>query len=219
MITRSKAPLRPGLTGSVKKNDYSTAFRGFNFMGFFNEYKVIVPPLRIKNWIKDDLETLMGLYYTGASRSSVESIDQQQINTHSGNKQSIDAMHAPKQAAVELKEAVLRGDIQPFGQIPGQSWIAKKKMAEKISNPVIDEFFDVPMSNGVIAGKGSSVGGGGFIMLLVHPIKRVQVVKAQQKLEGQLMNFHFSKDACKGWKIMNNHDRRNPGIRNHSQNY
>lgn len=207
-----------GLSGG-KQDQYSAAFGGFNFMEFFNEDKVIVNPLRIKNWIKDELQAAMVLYYTGASRSSAEIIDQQKKNTNEGNKKSIEAMHALKSAAVEMKEAVLRGDIQQFAQILGKSWDEKKKMADKISNPMIDEIFDVAMANGAIAGKVSGAGGGGFIMLVVDPVKKVQVVKALEELDGKVMNFHFSEGGCHGWKIMNNNDRKALGIRNHSLNY
>jgi len=187
-----------------KQDQYSAAFGGFNFMEFYDNDKVIVNPLRIKNWIKDELEASMILYYTGASRSSANIIDQQKKNTIEGNQQSIEAMHALKVAAVKMKEAILKGDINGFSELLGQSWIEKKKMASQISNPMIEDIFKIALNNGAKAGKVSGAGGGGFIMFVVDPVKKLDVVNALQKLNGQVMNFHFSEGGCHGWKIFNN---------------
>jgi len=192
-----------GLSGG-KQDQYSAAFGGFNFMEFYDNDKVIVNPLRIKNWIKDELEASMILYYTGASRSSASIIDQQKKNTKEGNIQTIGAMHALKIAAIKMKEAILKGDINSFSELLGLSWIEKKKMASQISNPMIEEIFEIAINNGAKAGKVSGAGGGGFIMFVVDPVKKLDVIMALQQLNGQVMNFHFSEGGCHGWKIFNN---------------
>lgn len=192
-----------GLSGG-KQDQYSATFGGFNYMEFYDNDKVIVNPLRIKNWIKDELEASMILFYTGASRSSADIIDQQKKNTDEGNQQAIDAMHALKVTAIKMKEAILKGDINSFSDILGHSWIEKKKMAKQISNPMIDNIFEIALKNGAKAGKVSGAGGGGFIMFVVDPVKKLKVVKALQQLEGKVMNFHFSEGGCHGWKIFNN---------------
>lgn len=192
-----------GLSGG-KQDQYSAAFGGFNFMEFFENDKVIVNPLRIKNWIKDELQASMVLYYTGASRSSAAIIDQQKKNTSEGNVQTIEAMHALKNGAIKMKEAVLKGDIKGFSNILRESWIEKKKMANKISNPMIEEIFEIALDNGATAGKISGAGGGGFIMFVVDPVKKVKLTNALSPLAGQVINFNFSEGGCHGWKIFDN---------------
>lgn len=184
-----------------KQDQYAAAFGGFNYMEFLSDNHVIVNPLRIKRWIIDELESSMVLYYTGASRSSAKIIDEQKKNTSSGNTVAIEAMHRIKQSAKDMKDVLLRGDIQGFAKILGKAWEDKKKMATSITNPMIQQVMDVAMEAGAIAGKVSGAGGGGFIMFVVKPTHKKQVMRALEKLDGQVMNFQFSYGGTHGWKI------------------
>jgi len=184
-----------------KQDQYAAAFGGFNFMEFIKDERVIVNPLRVKQWIIDELESNMVLYYTGASRSSATIIDEQIKNTSSGNVTAIDAMHRIRQSSIDMKEAILKGDIQWFARILGQAWFDKKRMATSITNPQIDSIFDVAMNAGAITGKVSGAGGGGFIMFVVDPLNRIDVIRALNKLEGRVVDFNFTKGGCHSWRI------------------
>lgn len=189
-----------GLSGG-KQDQYAAAFGGFNFMEFLKDNHVIVNPLRIKRWIIDELESSMVLYYTGASRSSAQIIDEQKKNTTNNNELAIQAMHKIKQSAIDTKTALLKGDINAFASILGEAWENKKKMAKCISNDMIQEAFDVAMASGAIAGKVSGAGGGGFIMFVVEPTKKRMIENALRKLGGNVMGFQFSEGGTHGWKI------------------
>lgn len=191
-----------GLEGG-KQDQYAAAFGGFNFMEFMTNGGVIVNPLRIKRWVIDELESSIVLYYTGASRSSAAIIKEQQKNTSGGNDTAIQAMHKIKQSATDMKRALLEGNIKAFGQILGSAWEEKKKMASAISNPMIQEAFDVATQAGAIAGKVSGAGGGGFIIFMTDPTKKYDVVQALSKMEGRVVAFQFSEGGTHGWKIFN----------------
>lgn len=184
-----------------KQDQYAAAFGGFNFMEFLPDDHVIVNPLRVKRWIIDELETNILLYYTGASRLSAEIIDEQRKNTSGGNQTAIEAMHHIKQSAVEMKEALLRGDIGRFADILGRAWENKKKMASPITNAYIDKAFRVAKEAGAVTGKVSGAGGGGFIIFIVEPTRRLNVVRALNELDGRVVDFQFSEGGAHGWKI------------------
>lgn len=191
-----------GLSGG-KQDQYAAAFGGFNFMEFLTDDHVIVNPLRIKPWIIEELQASLLLFYTGASRSSAKIIDEQRKNTSSNNAVAIEAMHKIKQSAIDMKTAILKGDIQNFAVILGQAWEDKKKMATSITNPVIQKAFDTALAAGAIAGKVSGAGGGGFIMFVVEPTKRKNVEFALQNIEGSVVEFQFSDHGTQSWKIFN----------------
>lgn len=184
-----------------KQDQYAAAFGGFNFMEFLKEDLVIVNPLKIKRWIVDELEASIVLYFTGASRSSAKIINEQKDNTSKGNNAAVEAMHKIKQSALDMKWALLKGDMHKFAEILGEGWENKKKMASAISNPMIQEAFDVAIPAGAKSGKVSGAGGGGFIMFMVEPTKKKEVVNALSKLDGFVMPFQFTDGGAHGWKI------------------
>lgn len=189
-----------GLSGG-KQDQYAAAFGGFNFMEFMQNDIVIVNPLKVKRWIIDELEASLVLYFTGRSRSSAAIIDQQRERTSAGNQRSIEAMHRIKQSAIDMKLAVLKGDMNEFARVLGQAWEDKKKMADAITNPVIEEAFRVAREAGALCGKVSGAGGGGFIMFFVEPTRKVAVIEALKSLDGFTMPFNFTEGGAHGWKI------------------
>lgn len=184
-----------------KQDQYAAAFGGFNFIEFMKDDIAIVNPLKIKRWIIDELEASMLLYFTGRSRSSAAIIDEQQKNTQQGNNDAIEAMHKIKQSAIDTKLALLKGDIKAFADILREAWENKKRMANNITNSVIQQAMDVAMRAGAKAGKVSGAGGGGFIMFVVEPTRKKEVEEALKQLDGFVMPFNFSDGGAHGWKI------------------
>ncbi len=184
-----------------RQDQYAAAFGGFNFMEFLPEDLAIVNPLKVKDWIVEELEASLVLYYTGRSRSSGAIISEQQKATSSGNEVAIEAMHRIRQSAVDMKQALLVGDMPFFSKILGSAWEDKKKMADAITNPMIQEVFDVAIAAGALSGKVSGAGGGGFVMLMTPPERRVAVTEALGALPGKIVPFQFTNKGAVSWKL------------------
>ncbi len=189
-----------GLRGGAQ-DQYAATFGGVNFMEFHEQDRVIVNPLRVKKWILSELQASLVLYYTGVSRSSDKIIAQQIKSYQSGAGQSIEAVHQLKADATQMKEAVLRGNIRRFGEILGRSWETKRKLADQISNPEIEEVMEVARKAGAWAGKVSGAGGGGFIMFVVDPVERIQLVQALRHLNGEVVPFQFEPHGAAAWNV------------------
>ena len=184
-----------------KQDQYAAAFGGFNFMEFLPSDLVIVNPLNVKDWIIQELEASLLLYFTGRSREGAHIIEKQQQAARSGSTVAIEAMHRIRQSAVDMKLALLQGRMDVFARIMGQAWEDKKKMADTITNPMIQEAFDVAMAAGAISGKVSGAGGGGFIMLMVPPVKKYLISQALSQLPGKVVPFQFTEKGAIAWKL------------------
>jgi D-glycero-alpha-D-manno-heptose-7-phosphate kinase len=195
-IERKDAALQGG-----RQDQYAATFGGFNFMEFYDGDRVIVNPLRIKNWIMSELEASIVLFFTGVSRSSAAIIAEQRRNIEGGNTQSVDAMHRLKADAYEMKEAVLKGDIRRFARVLNSSWAAKRNAASQISNNSIERLIAVAFEHGATAAKVSGAGGGGFLMLVVDPVRRIEVMQRLSSEPGQVMSCSFTKRGTEGWRI------------------
>ena len=184
-----------------RQDQYAAAFGGVNFIEFFADDRVIVNPLRVKNWIMSELETSLVLFNSGTSRFSARIIEQQTANLRDENSAALSSMHALKADAFAMKECLLKGDLLRFAEVMRRSWEAKKKLADSISTSHIDEVHDAAVAAGALAGKVSGAGGGGFMTFLVDPVRRMDVIRALNTQEGQVMTCHFTRQGTEGWKI------------------
>jgi D-glycero-alpha-D-manno-heptose-7-phosphate kinase len=190
-----------GLHGG-KQDQYAAAFGGFNFLEFDNSNDVLVNPLRVKEWIVSELETSMVLFFTGKSRSSAAIIEEESRNVREKNEVAVEAMHQTKKQAYRMKEALLRGNVKLMGDVMRAAWEQKKLMAATISNEKIDSLYDLAMGEGAFCGKVTGAGGGGFMMFLVDPSKRLSVARALRATgEGEVMDCHFVPVGATAWRV------------------
>ncbi len=190
-----------GLSGG-KQDQYAATFGGFNFIEFGIGGHVTVNPLRIKNWIKNELESSLVLYYTGTSRDSAKIIDEQVATSKKSESKSLDSMHLLKEAAFSMKSSILKGEFDEFADCLRSSWAEKKKTASVISNPEIDEMYNFVMENGGKAAKISGAGGGGFMMIVCDPTKRFSLITAlKEKNRGQVFTTSFTDKGTQAWTL------------------
>ncbi|MES2960920.1 MAG: dehydrogenase [Pseudomonadota bacterium] len=191
-----------GMKGG-KQDQYAGTFGGVNFMEFYKDDKTIINPLKVRRWILSELEQSLILFYTGVSRDSSSIIEEQSRDVENKSEKTIESMLAIKQEAFEMKEALLKGDIKAIASSMRRGWEAKKASSAKISNSNIDRIYNMIMDAGAMAGKISGAGGGGFIMFLVPPSKRMKILRLlDQEKNGRTMPCHFVDEGTQSWRIM-----------------
>jgi D-glycero-alpha-D-manno-heptose-7-phosphate kinase len=183
-----------------KQDQYAATFGGFNFMEFYDNNKVIVNPLRIKQECINELEFTLLLYYTGKSRLSSKIVEVEQKSMIEKNKRTIEAMHRLKEQAILMKEIILKGKFGDIGELLEYGWRYKKQITEGISNSVIDEIYDVARKAGATGGKISGAGGGGFMMLCCPGNSRYKVIEALKPFGGEFRRFQFTNYGLITWK-------------------
>jgi D-glycero-alpha-D-manno-heptose-7-phosphate kinase len=188
-----------GLSGG-RQDQYAATFGGFNFIEFYDNDRVIVNPLKIKEKIVSELEASMLLYDTGVSRASSIIIEDQKKVLNVNQEQRLAAMHRIKESSYVIKEMVLKGDFPKLYSTIRSAWEAKKGTSDMITNRNLENIYDMAMEAGAHCGKISGAGGGGFMMLFVDPIKKLNVIKALRSLNGNFVNFHFVNTGACSWK-------------------
>lgn len=183
-----------------KQDQYAATFGGVNFMEFFNDNKVIVNPLRIKNEYLNELAYNLLLFNTETSRFSSSIIERQSKNITNKESKSIEATHKLKEQAVRMKEALLKGEIDKIGEILDYGWKHKKLLAEGITNPLIDKIYDCAISNGATGGKISGAGGGGFIIFYCPQNTRNKVINSLKQF-GDIKRYEFTNYGLTTWSV------------------
>lgn len=187
-----------GLAGG-KQDQYAATFGGVNFMEFYNDDKVIVNPLRIRNEYLEELEHNLVLYFTSTSRESAAIIKEQQKNVVQKNERSIEAMHQLKEQAKRMKEALLQGKLNEIGEILDYGFQQKREMAANISNSLIEEVYTAAKKSGATGGKISGAGGGGFMFFYCPGNTRYAVIKTLNSFGGEVRSYQFSTNGLRTW--------------------
>jgi len=184
-----------------KQDQYAATFGGVNYIEFQPGDKVIVNPLHLKNEILYELEFNLLLYFTATQRLSAAIIDEQVKNVKEKNVRSVDAMHNLKEQAHQMKDSLLRGELNKIGEIMHFGWQNKKQMAQSISNPLIDDIYATALKNGASGGKISGAGGGGFMFFFCPGITKIKVARSIESFGGKVQPFKFTQQGLTTWTI------------------
>ncbi len=184
-----------------RQDQYAATFGGVNFMEFYENDRVIVNPLRIKQAYLHELENNLVLFFTATSRESAIIIKEQQNNVTSNNTSSIEAMHQLKEQAKMMKNALLRGKLNDIGEILDYGFQQKRRMAANISNSRIEEIYETAKKHGATGGKISGAGGGGFMIFYCPGTSRYKVIESLGQFGGSCRNYQFTKFGLTSWTV------------------
>jgi len=151
-----------------KQDQYAAACGGFNFIEFHRDNAVSLHPIICGREMIVELQRWLMMFYTGVTRSAGTILDSQSaaMENDSGKQGCVRAMVA---LAHQLRDELQRERLESFGNILHENWELKKKLAEGISNPEIEEWYTCARSRGAIGGKVLGAGAGGFLMFFVPP--------------------------------------------------
>lgn len=159
-----------------KQDQYAAAYGGLNFYEFRKDGSVIVEPVIMKNSAQRQLESNLMMFYTGQLHSASAILKEQSSNITKGDKE----LNQLKMCdlARTLRDELQNNHVDVMGEILHEGWELKRTLASGISNPLIDECYDVARKNGAIGGKLLGAGGGGFLLFYVPEEKQRQVKEA-----------------------------------------
>jgi D-glycero-alpha-D-manno-heptose-7-phosphate kinase len=169
------------------------AYGGFNRIDFHPDGSFSVLPFILPAARRTELAQSLMLFFTGFSRFASDFAGDQIKNMNSRKHQLRMIRGLVDSAADILLDA--KAPLRELGELMHQSWLIKRELASSVSNSQIDEIYEAGRQSGAVGGKLLGAGGGGFMVLLVDPEKRVSVRERLKKLVH--VNIGFDNDGSK----------------------
>jgi D-glycero-alpha-D-manno-heptose-7-phosphate kinase len=183
-----------------RQDQYAAAFGGFNFIEFSRDH-TIVTPLRVPRDLVNELEYHLLLVYTGGTRVSARIVDTQMSRYRRGEAAAVEGLDRLKALAVELKNRLLRGQLDDFGRLLHDAWETKKRLADPITNATIDGLYAAALAAGALGGKILGAGGGGHL-LIYCPVERKHAIAAElERHGGRVVPFAFEWRGLQTWRV------------------
>ncbi|MGB6936356.1 MAG: hypothetical protein WBE14_06570 [Xanthobacteraceae bacterium] len=156
--------------------------------------------MRISTTYLCEFEASIIVCFTGQSRASA--IIQDQVRAATENDQgAVEALHQLKADALEMKQALLAGNVHRVAQVLNRSWQAKRRTSKSVTNSKVDEIFELGLKNGAVAGKVSGAGGGGFLMFMTQSEHRYRLVTALNEAGSMAMPVQFTENGAESWVV------------------
>ena len=174
-----------------KQDQYIAAYGGLTCFTFHKDDSVTTLPLKISMDTMFDLEDNILLFFTGYSRSASEILKDQKNKTQSSDKEMLKNLHFVKDLGYQSKETLEAGDVLKFGELMHEHWEHKKRRSGGMSNPKIDEWYELGMKNGAVGGKLVGAGGGGFLMFYAADRNKLRHAMSKAGLEEVRFRFDF----------------------------
>jgi D-glycero-alpha-D-manno-heptose-7-phosphate kinase len=174
-----------------KQDQYIAAYGGLTCFTFHEDDSVTAVPLSVSMDTMLDLEDNILLFFTGYSRSASDLLKDQEVRTRKSDENMLNNLHFVKQLGYRSKDALERGDTSAFGKLLHEHWEEKKRRSGGMSNPRIDEWYDLGLDNGAAGGKLVGAGGGGFLMFYAHDRNKLRHAMARAGLQEVRFGFDF----------------------------
>lgn len=174
-----------------KQDQYIAAVGGVTCFTFHKDDKVTAVPLGINMDTMFDLEDNLLLFFTGFARSASGILKDQKVRSQQNDTEMLNNLHYVKELGYRSKDALMAGNTTLFGELMHEHWEHKKRRSGGMSNPKIDEWYELGMKNGAVGGKLVGAGGGGFLMFLAHDRNKLRDAMTSAGLEEVRFKFDF----------------------------
>jgi D-glycero-alpha-D-manno-heptose-7-phosphate kinase len=174
-----------------KQDQYIASFGGITCFHFNPDESVDAAPLQLSMDTLFNLEDNLLLFFTGYSRSAGSILQDQQQRSEKSDPAMLANLHYVKELGLRSQVALEAGRTAEFGEIMHEHWEHKKKRSGGMSNPQIDEWYELGRQNGALGGKLVGAGGGGFLLFYAQDRKQLRQAMVHAGLEEVRFRFDF----------------------------
>jgi D-glycero-alpha-D-manno-heptose-7-phosphate kinase len=174
-----------------KQDQYIAAYGGITCFKFLEDGRVEAWPLKLSKETRDDLEDNLLLFFTGYSRSASAILKEQDQKSKQSDAGMIENLHFVKDLGLQSQSALEGGNLAEFARLMDVHWQRKKQRSGGMSNPKINEWYDLAMASGALGGKLIGAGGGGFLMFYAEDKTKLRRAMARAGLQEIRFRFDF----------------------------
>jgi D-glycero-alpha-D-manno-heptose-7-phosphate kinase len=174
-----------------KQDQYIAAYGGITCFKFLPGGKVEAWPLKLSEETLYNLEDNLLLFFTGYSRSASSILKEQDQKSKAADAGMLANLHFVKDLGFQSQRALEAGDLGQFARLMDVHWQHKKQRSGGMSNPKINEWYDLAMANGALGGKVIGAGGGGFLMFYADDKSKLRHAMRQAGLKEVRFKFDF----------------------------
>src|SRR3989344_2268341 len=174
------------------QDQYIAAYGGLKRLNFNRDGSVEVKSLDIPESKFRDLSNNLMLFYTQKTRKSETILGEQKNNIPQKHEELLSLKSLVNKLEGNLLNSPKSDD---FGKILHENWLLKKKLADNITSPEIDEMYEKALRAGALGGKIAGAGGGGF--LLVYCLPERQPAVRQALADYRELHFNLARDGSK----------------------
>jgi D-glycero-alpha-D-manno-heptose-7-phosphate kinase len=158
-----------------KQDPFAIAVGGLKYMEFTSVGET-TQKFDIKTPFVRQLEKSMILVYTGHTRESSKSLQEQASKSANGDEETTSKLKSIRDMAFQMSRAVMSENRDAFCSIVNEGWKIKKTLGSSVSNERIERMIDYAFKNGARSAKLLGGGSEGFILILTEPenINRLQ---------------------------------------------
>ena len=146
-----------------KQDQYIAAYGGVHEFEYHADETVSERRLTMQPADLRRLSMELMLFYTNITRQSSDVLTVQRSNTLA----NIAFLRQIKNGVPQIANAIEARRFDVIGDVLHHGWGLKKKLADNMSNPEIDNMYELALSAGATGGKIAGAGGGGFLLLHV----------------------------------------------------
>jgi D-glycero-alpha-D-manno-heptose-7-phosphate kinase len=158
------------------QDQVTAAHGGFNQVRFHQSGDILVTPVILPPDRRQHLNDHMLLFFTGLTRLASE-IAADQIRNLESRRSELFTMRDMVDSAQSILQADGR-DLDAFGELLHEAWICKRRLADTVTTPVIDQYYEAARAAGALGGKLLGAGGGGFLLIFAPPERHGRIREA-----------------------------------------
>jgi D-glycero-alpha-D-manno-heptose-7-phosphate kinase len=175
-----------------KQDQYASAFGGLRRYRFNGDGSVYVDPVICSPQTKQTLFEHLMFFYIGGCRDARQVLQQQNGKTQ----HNMEFLRRIRNLADDFWNILSGGSgVTQLGELLHESWMCKRRLADNISSPCIDELYERARSAGALGGKVLGAGMGGFLLVFCPPDKQHRVRERLGRLRE--VKFGFEPEGSK----------------------